>query len=221
MRLSLRAIIPALAVSAVLPSVAAAQACLGNASFAANHLQMSGSYTFTSDFDELGAGFVSGSNTVFAGVGVNSYSNGGGDANLRISGSLGYQVPVSASGRLQACPLLRASYGLPTDDYNGTGGELTTQSYGFGLAVGGPLVQRARFALVPSLQAGVQRDVFTVRGGFAPDDLSDTYGTVGFALGLVMNESLSLRPSVLLPLNASFDDPIFGIGLSLNYGRRR
>lgn len=221
MRLSLRTVVPALAFASLLPSIAAAQACLGNASFGANHLQMSGSYTFTSDFDELGASFVSGSNSVFAGVGVNSYSNLGRDANLRISGSLGYQVPVSASGKLQACPLLRASYGLPTDEFNGFGGELTTQSYGFGLAVGGPMLQRARFALVPSLQAGVQRDVFKVRGGLAPEDNSDTYGTIGFALGMVMNESLSLRPSVLMPVNASFEDPIFGIGLSLNYGRRR
>lgn len=221
MRFPMRAVLPALALTALLPASAAAQACLGNASFANNHLQMTGDYTFSSDFDQLGASFVSGSNSVFAGLGLNSYAFRGGDPNLRISGTVGYQVPVSASGRVQACPLLRASYGLATDDYNGTGGELTTQSYGFGLALGGTMLQRSRFALVPSVQASVQRDAFTVRGGFAPDDFSDTYGLVGVALGLVMNESLSLRPSMQLPLNASFDDPVFGIALALNYGRRR
>jgi hypothetical protein len=221
MRLALRSILSALILGAVLPAVGAAQACLGNASFAANHLQMHGGYTFTSDFDELGASFVSGSNSVFAGLGASSYAVEGGDPNLRIAGSLGYQVPVSASGRLQACPLLRVSYGLPTDDYNGTGSELTTQSYGLGLAFGGPLLQRERLALVPSVQATVQRDVFTLRGGLAPDDIADTYATLGFALGIVMNEALSLRPSISVPFDASFDEPVFGIGLSLNYGRRR
>lgn len=221
MRFPMRTVLPALALTALLPASASAQACLGNASFANNHLQMTGDYTFSSDFDQLGASFVSGSNSVFAGLGLNSYAFQGGDPNLRISGNVGYQVPVSASDRVQACPLLRVSYGLATDDYNGTGGELTTQSYGFGLALGGTMLQRSRFALVPSVQASVQRDAFTVRGGFAPDDFSDTYGLVGVALGLIMNESLSLRPSVQLPLNASFDDPVFGIALALNYGRRR
>ncbi|HRQ77840.1 MAG TPA: hypothetical protein PLY94_04510 [Gemmatimonadaceae bacterium] len=221
MRRPFRAAVRTALLLAALPAVAVAQVCLGNASFANNHLQMSGAYTFTSDFDELGAAFTSGSNSVFAGLGVSSYSVGGGDPNLRIGGSLGYQVPVSASGRVQACPLLRATYGLPTDDYNGTGGELTTQSYGLGLAFGGVLLQRERLALIPSVQASVQRDIFTIRGGLVPDDIADTYATVGLALGIVMNDALSLRPSVSLPMNAAFDEPLFGIGLSLNYGRRR
>src|SRR5690606_21019522 len=157
------------------------------------------------------------SNSVFAGLGVSSYSVGGGDPNLRIGGSLGYQVPVSASGRVQACPLLRATYGLPTDDYNGTGGELTTQSYGLGLAFGGVLLQRERLAPIPSDQASVQSDVWTIRGGLVPDDTADTYATVGLALGIVRNDALSLRPSVRLPMNAAFDEPLYGIGLSLNY----
>ena len=221
MRLPLRRLLPVALLIGALPSVAAAQACLGNASFSTNHLQMAGGYTFTSDFDELGASFTSGSNSVFAGIGVNSYAVEGSDANVRVAGSLGYQVPVTASGRVQACPMLRASYGLPTDDFNGLGGELRTQSYGFGLAIGGALTQTDRFAIVPSVQAGVQRDVFRVRGGLLPVDDGDTYGVVGLGIGFVMNNALSIRPSVTLPVNAAFDDPIFGIGLSLNYGGRR
>lgn len=221
MRHSVRLLLPFATALVALPVTAAAQTCLGNASFAANHLQMGGTYTSVGDADELGASFVSGSNSVFAGLGVSSYSFDGGDANVRISGALGYQVPVSVSGRVQACPLLRASFGLPTTDYNGSGGDLTTQSYGLGLAVGGTLLQRERLALVPSVQATVQRDVFTIAGGLTPDDVTETYGTIGVALGIVMNESLSLRPSVSIPVNASFDDPIIGIGIALNYGRRR
>lgn len=221
MRLPLRRLLPAALVVGLLPSAAAAQACLGNASFGTNHLQMSGGYASTNDFDEIGAAFTSGSNSVFAGIGVNSYALDGGDANVRVAGSLGYQVPVTASGRVQACPMLRASYGLPTDDYNGSGGELRTQSYGFGLAVGGAMMQNERFAIVPSVQAGVQRALFRVRGGLASVDQADTYGVVGLGVGFVMNNALSIRPSVTLPVNAAFDDPIFGIGLSLNYGGRR
>ena len=217
---SARAFVPALLALLATPAMAVAQACLGAPSFASNHLQMNAGYTFTSDFDEIGASWVSGSNSVFAGLGVSSFAVEGGDANLRIGGSLGYQVPVTDGG-VQACPLLRASVGLPTSDYNGLGGDLTTQSYGFGLAVGGTLLRSGRVALMPSISATVQRDFFKVSGGLAPDEFNDTYVLAGAALGLVLNESLSLRPSVAIPVNASFDDPVFSIGVALNFGGRR
>ncbi len=213
-------LLPALALTLAVPGAAFAQACLGNGSFAGHHMQMNAAYTTVDDVDEVGAALVSGSNSVFAGLGVSSYSIGDGSSSVRIGGSLGYQVPVSASGRVQICPVLSATIGLPSDDFGGTGNEYRTQSFGFGVALGGPVFRAERFALIPSLQAGVQRDVLNV-GGLAGADISDTYGSFGLALGLVFNEALSLRPSVRVPTGASFDDPIYGIGVALNYGGRR
>lgn len=219
MRPMSRVLLPALALSLAIPAAAVAQVCLGNASFATNHLQVNASYNATNNVDELDASLVWGSNSAFAGLGVGSTEFDGGTPTTRVGGSLGYQVPVSASGRVQACPMLRASYGFPTDISGG--GELSTQSYGLGIAVGGTLMTGARVALVPSLQAAVQRDVYTVSGTLLPDDRSDTYATLGLALGFVLNNSLSLRPQVSVPINAASDDPIFGFGLSLNFGGRR
>lgn len=218
---SLRLLVPTLIAAVASPSLAVAQACLGNASFASNHMQVTGGLTSSDTFEELDAALVSGSNSVFAGIGVNSATYNGADGSLRIAGSLGYQVPLSAGGRLQACPLLRAEVGLPTNDFNGTGGELRTQRYGFGLAVGGPLVRGERWAIVPSVQAQVQRERWVVRGGIDPDDFTDTYALIGVAVGFVVNESLSVRPSMSIPSSAPFDEPVYGIGVSLNYGGRR
>ncbi|MBX3133025.1 MAG: hypothetical protein KF689_06520 [Gemmatimonadaceae bacterium] len=218
---SIRVLVPALLALVAMPALAAAQACLGSPSFATNHLQLAGSFMFSSDFEELGAGFTSGSNSYFGGLGISSYAFDGSDANVRLGGRLGSQVPVSASGRVQACPLLSASYGLTTKDYNGTGGDLHTQSYGLGLAIGGELMRSNRVALVPSVSATVLRDVFRVTGGLAPTDDQDTYILAGAAVGIVLSDALAIRPAVAFPINAAFDEPVFSIGLVLNYGGRR
>lgn len=222
MRLSARRFVPALAAATLaLSSDLGAQACLGNPSFSTNHLQLAGAYTFSSDFEELGAGWTSGSNSYFGGLGLSSYAVEGSDANVRVGGRVGSQVAVTGSGRVQACPMLTASYGLTTKDYNGTGGDLHTQSYGLGLAVGGNLMQGGRVAFVPSVSATVLRDVFRVTGGVAPADEQDTYVLAGAALGIVLSDALAIRPAFAIPVKASFDEPVFSIGIVLNYGGRR
>lgn len=223
MRRLSNSVVPALvAVSlAFVPAVAAAQTCLGNASFATNHLQMSGDMTFGDGADELGLSFVSGSNTVFAGLGIGSLTYDGGDASLVYRGVLGYQVPATNSGSVQVCPTVRAGLGFGPDNFNGTGGKFSSQTYSLGLAVGGVLMRAERLTLVPSVALGMQHERFKIDGGLAPDEVTDEYGTATFALGVVLNESLSIRPSFLMPIGARFDEPILGISLSLNYGGRR
>lgn len=208
-----------LAVLALPLSAAAlhAQACLGYPSFSRNHLQMNADFIANDDFEELGASFVAGSNTAFGGLGVNRTLYDLGDV-VAIRGSLGYQVPVSKSGRVQACPQLRVNYGLPTDV--SFGGELSVRSYGFALGVGGELFKAQRVAIVPSVQLGLQRDEFTY-SALGADDIEDTYVYAGLNVGIVLNEQLSIRPSLHFPDRGRLREPIFGLGLALNFGGRR
>ena len=74
---------------------------------------------------------------------------------------------------------------------------------------------------MPSVSLGFQYDNLKVDGGLVDGSTSDTYGLAGFALGIVLNDALSIRPSITLPVSARFDDPILGIGVALNYGGRR
>lgn len=213
MRRLSNSVVPALAALslAFVPSVAAAQTCLGNASFATNHLQLAGDMTAGDGADEFGLSFVSGSNTAFAGLGVGfiSYS---GDQRLAVRGVLGYQVPATSSGSIQVCPVLRAGLGFGEDS-----GDISSQIYSLGLAVGGVMLRAERIALVPSVTLAMQHERFDDFGA----NITDEYGTATFALGIVLNESLSIRPSFLMPIGARFDEPILGISLSLNYGGRR
>lgn len=223
MQIKRPALIPALAALTLCttPALVAAQGCLGNASFITNHLQLNGDVIVNDDFEELGAAFVGGSGSFFGGLGVGSTTFDGGDANVALRVTAGSQTPISYGGKLQVCPLLRLRVGFPKQNYNGSGGEFSTQSYSIGVGVGGEMFRAARLAVVPSLQAGVQRDLLKLSGGIAPESIQDTYAYVGFALGLVANDALSLRPSVMLPADSRFDGPIFGVGLALNYGGRR
>lgn len=206
--------LPALVVVslAIAPATATAQTCLGNASFTTNHLQLAGEMTFGDAGDEIGLSFVSGSNTAFAGLGLGSQSFETQDNRLLARGVLGYQVPATNNGSVQVCPVVRVGLG-----FGGEESGISSQSYSLGLAVGGVLVRAQRMSLVPSVALGMQNDRFQL----GPDDFVDAYGTATLAIGIVLNESLSIRPSFLMPIGAQFDEPILGISLSLNYGGRR
>ncbi len=197
-----------------------AQSCLGYASFATNHLQLNAGATISSDVEQFGANFVSGSNSIFAGLGVGGTRYEGSDASLEARGLLGSQVPMGTSGRWQLCPVVNAMYGKGPDNFAFPGSELTSFGAGFGLAFGGELSRSETLAIVPSLQLGFQYERLSV-DGVAGDTFTDTYGTMGAALGFVFSNQLSLRPSVMIPTREGSNEPIFGISVALNYGRRR
>jgi hypothetical protein len=222
MRLSTRiSLLSALALSLPLASsTLQAQSCLGYPSFSANHLQMNAGASFSSDFEQFGANFVSGSNTIFAGLGVGGTRNTGSNSSLEARGLLGSQVPVGQSARWQICPVLNASYGTGPDDLALPGNDVTTAGAGFGLALGGELSRSETLAIVPSFQLGFQYERINIEG-LGGETLTDTYGTVGVGVGFVFSNQLSLRPSVTIPTREGSNEPIFGISVALNYGRRR
>jgi hypothetical protein len=196
---------------AFVPGALSAQTCLGNASFATNHLQLAGDITAGDGADEIGLSFASGSNTAFAGLGVGFISYTG-DGRLAGRGVLGYQVPATSSGSIQVCPVVRAGLGFGEDR-----GDISSQIYSLGLAIGGVMLRAERIALVPSVTLAMQHERFEDFGA----NITDEYGTATFAVGIVLNESLSIRPNFLMPIGARFDEPILGISLSLNFGGRR
>lgn len=204
-----------------LPAVATAQTCLGSPSFTANHLQLGADVNVAENATSFGAQLGSGSETVFAsfGGGGVTYDNVDGST-IFVGGTLGYQVKASASGRAQVCPVLSASYGWGPNDIAGSGSDLTVKNFSFGLAFGSAMGS-GEVALVPSasvafVYSSASVDVF---GGTFDGD--DTYGMAGIGLGVLLNSQLSIRPSVSMPFGVEDAKPIYGIGVTLNYGGRR
>lgn len=215
MRLSARALVITAAI-AVSANSAVAQACLGYPSFASNHLQMNAGATVSSDVEQFGAGFVSGSNTIFAGVGIGGTRYEGNSSSLDLRATLGSQAK-SGSGRIEACPMLSVGYGFGPKDFGGAGNDANTLTGGFGLAFGATLGE----SLIPSLRLGYEYEQIKLSGG-SSETFSDSYGTLAFALGFKFSEELVIRPSVgITTREESEREPTFGISVAFNYGRRR
>lgn len=212
----------ALVVAVTLPGALNAQACLGLPSFGVNHMQLAGDASFDEDVTTFGAMLTSGSQSYFAGMGVGGRSVDGADGStLLVRGQLGSQVPVSATGRIQACPLLTAEFGFGPSDIDGLGTDFSSRAFGFGVALGGAIAQNENISLVPSVSAGYRYDAGIFDGPGGSTTVSDTYATVGAAMGLVLGQALAIRPSVMMPVGVENAKPVFAIGVALNFGGRR
>jgi hypothetical protein len=176
---------------------------------------MNAGATFSSDVEQFGAAFVSGSNTIFAGLGVGGTRFDGSSSSLDVRGTLGSQAK-SSSGRVEACPLLSVGYGFGPKDFGGPGADASTLTGSFGLAFGAALGQ----SLVPSLKLGYEFEQLRMSG--VNETFSESYGTLAFALGFKFSEELVIRPSVGITTREAEDrEPTFGLSVAFNYGRRR
>jgi hypothetical protein len=211
----------ALFTAASLPGSLGAQACLGNPSFSVNHLQVAAGAAFDESATSFAGTFVGGSETLFTGLSLGGATYDGiSGASLLAGISGGFQVPLS-SGNAQVCPLVGATFGFGPSDFDGSGTNFRSQAYNFGLAAGGELFRAERLAVVPSLSVGFVYTAATATGLLTNSTETDTYGVAGAAIGLVLGDRLSVRPSVSIPIGLEGADPVFGIGFALNYGGRR
>jgi hypothetical protein len=209
------------AAALVAPASLQAQACLGNPSFSTNHLQMGAGASFDKSSTSFGGTFVGGSETLFAGVGIGGATYDGVEGStLTAGGTLGFQVPLS-SGSTQVCPIASATFGFGPSDFDGLGTDFSSRAFTFGLSAGGELFRSERIRLVPAVSVGFAYAAGIFDGIAGETTETDTYGVAGAALGVVLSERLSVRPSVSFPIGLEGADPVFGIGFALNYGGRR
>lgn len=211
----------AILAAASLPSSLSAQACLGNPSFSVNHLQVAAGAAFDEGATSFTGNFVGGSETLFTGISLGGATYDGISGASFLAGvSGGFQVPLS-SGSAQICPVLGAQFGFGPADFDGSGTNFRSQAYNFGLAAGGELFRSERVAVIPSFSLGFVYTAATTTGLLTSGTETDTYGIAGAALGLVLSDRLSVRPSISMPLGLDGAEPVFGIGFALNYGGRR
>jgi hypothetical protein len=212
----------AAAVLLAAPATAFAQTCLGNPSFANGHLQLTADVAANADATAFGVGLGGGSESVFGAAQLGGVTYDAIDGStLLVGGSMGYQVPVSSTGSAMICPVVSGAYGFGPRDFDGLGTDLQTRAFNFGLSLGFDALRTDRMRVVPALSAGFvyAASIFDAMGTSTTQD--DTYGVAGFALGLVLNDQLSIRPTVSVPFGLDGAEPSYGIGFTLNYGGRR
>ncbi len=206
---------------AATPALVSAQACLGAPSFSTHHLQISADVVGDDQATTFGASFVSGSETLFAGLGLGgaTYANANGST-LLINGVAGFQVPLSVGGA-QICPIISAGAGFGPNDIDGAGTKFSSHAVSFALSVGGELLKSQSLTIVPALSFGFVYQAASFEEAFTTSTETDTYASAGATLGIVLSERLSIRPNVTVPIGLDGAKPVYGVGFSLNYGGRR
>jgi hypothetical protein len=217
-----RILLLSLTLSATLGSIAAAQTCVGMPSFTSGHMQVAGGGAFTDGVNSFGASLGYGVPAGLygkAGLGTTDYDGlDGSSFDLNLSG--GYQTTMGRRHDVAVCPVANFSYGSGPNDIGGSGVDMSSTSIGFGFMAGKVLGRNPRMQFIPNAGLGFAYSKIKLEdsaGGSV--DGSDSYALATMGVGLLFNSSVSVNPSLSFPIGQEGGDPVFGLGVALNFGR--
>ncbi len=218
-----RTLVVSMALLAVVNAPAAAQACLGLASFSNGNMQVSGNGQFTEGANRYGAGFNYGiPASVFAGAQISTTSFDGAEASsLGIGANLGYQLSLGKAANVHVCPVASLELGMGPDvDSTATtpGSNASSRLANLGFSVGTTMAASPRMQIIPSVGLGLAYSQLRLEG--ATTNPSETYGQAQLGVGLVFNQTIAVRPSVSIPLGLEGSDPTFGLTVAYSFGSK-
>ena len=215
-----RSYVVSLALLAIVKSPAVAQTCMGMASFSNAPVQVAGNGQFTTGVNSFGGSVGYGMKSGLWGkaeVGTQSY-----DAvdthPMTFGARAGYQIPV-ARGKAQVCPTASFTMANGPDFTNENN---SIQDATLGLSVGTVLGANPKMKIVPTAGLSYAHDRLSSKdstGTSLGDAATQSYGLASLGLGLVLNDNISVRPSVEIPLGLEgSNDARFGLTLGYNFG---
>jgi hypothetical protein len=216
-----RSLVVSLALLAIVRSPVVAQTCMGLASFSNAPLQVTGAGNFSSAVNTFGGtvgyGLQSG---LWGNLGVETMSIDGADTHpMRYGVHAGYEKAVGKSRNpISVCPNASFMLGNGPDapNFNASSQDITL-GLNFGTALGGT----PRMRIIPTAGISWAHSKVSAKddAGASLGSLSDSYGLAQLGLGLVMNQNISIRPSLDLPLKSGYDTR-FGVTLGYNFGSK-
>jgi len=211
------------------PPPAAAQVCGGFTAFANGAYQVSGAAQFNDQAKTFGGAFALGGRAAFVqiGIGTTSYDALDGST-FSLMGSAGYQVALDKQGVFQMCPVATIDHGSGPNnvDIFGDGSlvlDFSETALSFGLSFGVLPAMEGSTRVIPS--AG-----FTVVSASAKlkddvsgqsDSQSETFELLALGLGIVFNQTVTVRPGVQIPMGLQGASTTFGAIVSVNFGSAR
>lgn len=150
-----------------------------------------------------------------AGIGLVNYDAFSGST-VVLGGSTGYQLPIGATGDAQLCPYVSGSLGFGPNDINGSGTDMSTQAIGAGISAGSIVLKAQYLSLIPSVDFGYMYSRAALKNGTNEISESETYGSLGIGLGIVLAQRLTIRPSITIPVGLKEAENVFGINMFLS-----
>lgn len=141
---------------------------------------------------------------------------------LDLSASLAYQLDLSDAGQAQICPIVSTSLRLGPNNAFGSGVDRSTFSGGIGLAGGATFQLRPLLSVVPAVAVGVGHRIHQAESsaGVSLFRIAETYGLAQLHVGVVVNQNLSIRPGVEIPLGLEGGAAALGLTVGYRFGGR-
>jgi hypothetical protein len=218
-----RSLVVSLALLAIVRSPAVAQTCMGLASFTNAPMQVTGNGMFSSGVNSFGAAVGYGMQSgLWGNLGVQTLSIDGASSHpLNIGAHAGYETAVGKSRNpIHVCPNASFSVGNGPDDVNfNASSQDATLGVNFGTVLGG---SNPRMKIVPTAGISWAHTKLSAKdsAGTSLGSASDSYGLAQLGIGLVMNQNISIRPSVDIPLGLTGSNARFGMTLGYNFGSK-
>ena len=216
-----RSLVVSLALLAIVRSPAVAQTCMGLASFSTAPMQVTGNGMFSSGVNSFGAAVGYGMQSgLWGNLGVQTLSIDGASSHpLNIGAHAGYETAVGKSRNpIHVCPNASFSIGNGPDDVNfNASTQDATLGVNFGTVLSG---SNPRMKIVPTAGISWAHTKLSAKDsvGTSLGSASDSYGLAQLGIGLVMNQNISIRPSVDIPLGLTGSNARFGMTLGYNFG---
>lgn len=195
---------------------AAAQRCLGTTSFSAGSIRLGGGLATNDGVQTWGVDVALGRVTgPFGGVEVARTSRRGSSSRRYVGLMGGYAVDMNPSRTLQFCPVVSlASRSGPMIG----AGNFSGQSFSFGGSIGGVASSGPDFQFVPFGSVAYGVAYMNSRTLASPRNAYVDYVGVEVGSGMVFNNSVTLKPSVAIPVTLDGANATFRLAFSVNFG---
>ena len=221
-----RSNLPSFAVAAfclLTATSASAQVCLGKPSFAISPTNIGVGASFTDGAKGVDGSFGFGTDKAFAGVGVGYVSYSDLDASsTSFSGGGGLSFPVSSASGVRICPVAQGSYGYGPNEETSLGKlKITTLGLLGGLAIGGAVEVSPGFSVVPNARGGVLFQSATASLDGDSESGNETGGLIAGGVSLLFGTNFTIEPTVSVPVGFETNDPVFSIGVTIGFKRKK
>ena len=200
---------------------APAQMCEGLASFSGRPVQVYGAGGFKSDSRVVAGGVALGGTGAFLNfesgtIQIDAFNRSA----YQTAVGVGYQVALNQKGTAQLCPLANWTHLWGPDNVLGTGLDYNEQHSTLGAMAGFVAARRGRLAVIPTaaLAFMLTSSQLADTSGHAVSSTSMMFGMVGLGVGLVLDEQVTIRPALEIPVGG-MGGPAFQIMLGVNLGK--